>query len=87
MIITEIKDDEHQKAPWLATCDHVPITDEEKWYKPQDCWCDLHQEACCRECYEDFHKNCKSGRTKEINKLRKLKTPEKSLMPKKLKKY
>lgn len=83
--------DDKQSAPWLAKCDHIPKTDEEKWYKPQDNWCDLHQEAVCRECFEAFHKNCvgvsTNKGTKRVNYLRKNKTSEKAIKPERLKKY
>ncbi len=61
-------------AEVLHMCDHTPETDEEIWNNPQDCWCDFHQCACCRSCFES-HKSCKdvSGTTKakEINEKRK----------------
>lgn len=56
-----------QIAPFLRRCDHIPVTDEEKWYKPQDNWCDECQSAVCRTCYEEVHQYHKAtGR--EISK-------------------
>lgn len=79
-------DNKENLAPVMVCCKHTPKTDEEKWYSPQDNWCDHCQCACCKECFETDHKDCpdRSGNsmTKKINAERKKEAMAKKSKPK-----